>query len=268
MSDWIPVINGVMPKEIADCRAGEWAFRRIGDGQEFTCELFSAVSTMLQWQIMSAVRDLRPKKEPTEAEVLKQWCDNEEDELIAQGLLDPWHRERDQLRWATYEDYIMRPSELGGWEFRLTHCWLYVVGDGSIPEDIKGAKGGEWEIRFRDGSTTDKLADASLVIPASWKHTQTFNDIVAVRRIVPKKLSAQEALESCKPVVDHPEDKSGYEYTYAFIDAYYVESTQRRLTREAYERYKAKQPVSVPFRSLGEAGIDEAAAMACKEHKL
>jgi hypothetical protein len=72
--------------------------------------------------------------------------------------------------------------------------WLPVKGDGTIPDAIKGAKAGEWEVRFRDST----LIDVPSANPDRhcWHHINTNFDIAAVRLI--KKLEDKKVYPACK----------------------------------------------------------------------
>lgn len=182
-------------------------------------------------------------------------------EMIAQGLLDPWHwlEGTDLPAWLhDNSDADLEMQDGGGVKrFRLLNGWLYVVGDGSIPEGIKGAKAGEWEYKCRAGFT--QIAGFDLCLDFyrdSLSNSRGKVDIVAVRRIVPEKQSDGQLYTA------HSAKKAES----ALIKE--VESLKQKLTREAYERHMSLFPVKEPFRPLGESGIDEAAAMAVKDHKI
>jgi hypothetical protein len=134
--------------------------------------------------------------------------------------------------------------------WRLTDGWIPALG-GKIPKEIEGAKAGEWEWRRGDGR----------IFQANYRAEQTYSngwgiEIVAVRLV---KRSQQQVEPTLHDVLVAAGFGSGGKYG---------EAAQQRLTREAYERYKARFPKVSPFRPLGETGIDECAALACKDHKL
>lgn len=66
--------------------------------------------------------------------------------------------------------------------YRLTDGWAPVKGDGTIPEEIRGAKAGEWEVKFRNMKT---VLETSGLHMYSWHHYPVVadTDIVAVRLV-------------------------------------------------------------------------------------
>lgn len=166
--------------------------------------------------------------------------------------------------------------------FRLTNGWIYVHGDGTIPEQIRGAKAWEWELRYRHGQTTISAHE-----PRWWqtggKHNGNFHhanhriDIVAVRLV--KKMNGKckincghgnciFCLEKRKPLVGE------YALKQIEIDKLLseqpklplLETAKQRLTREDYLAYKAKHPDPVPFVPMRENEQYEIAAASLVEH--
>lgn len=163
-------------------------------------------------------------------------------------------------KWGHWD--IDRDGEEDIVAFRLTNNWIYVPGDGTIPEAIRGAKAGEWEYKLSNSVTV--IVDVCAVNELShwFKHEHDSRDIVAVRLV---KTSAQEKVEKA---VREASEKSA-ELARKLIENQKpraAETDQQRRTREDYLAYKAKHPDPIPFTPMRENEQYEIAAAALAEH--
>lgn len=206
----------------------------------------------------------------------------------------PWAKKGEyEVMWIVVEAVQSWPLNLDANEvnwhesfrWRLTDGWIPVLG-GMCPEQVKRAKGGEWELRYRDGEVK-RPKFAPLDISRSrvfWEAMDMKSDVVAVR-LIKKPIvngAGQKPLDwvigDIKECVRHPATPSTHRA--AYIEAIQragllptftsgtasVETEKQRLTREAWLRYKAKHPDPIPFRPLGEDEMNEIAAAALREH--
>lgn len=135
--------------------------------------------------------------------------------------------------------------------YRLTDDWIYVLGDGTIPEAIRGAEVGEWEMRRRNGFKGTPPVKPGFY-KSFWLHLGFPSDIVAVRLV--------------KNEQDRHIRLAEAELKTASSEAGKPETEKQRLTREAWERYKARKPDPIPFAPMHENEMFEIAAAALAEH--
>jgi hypothetical protein len=177
-----------------------------------------------------------------------------------------------------------RAYDIMAW--RLTDGWIPVIG-GNMPKEIEGAKKGEFELRFESG--TIMLASH----PAKYLYFETtsVSRIVAVRLVKRSQpvittgpyhnplndFSVQQAEPTLHDVLDAAGFGRGGKHKEIGIDlasgpdrAVYSkplkETAKQRLTREAYQAYKARFPKVSPFRQLSEEDQMSIAAAALREH--
>jgi hypothetical protein len=191
----------------------------------------------------------------TSAECPIPWAKKGEYEVEWNGILQSWANNLDanEAYWGL------------GFKWRLTNRWIPILG-GICPEQIKDAKAGEWEYRCRNVSVVGRpICDVRNFRPEYFGSCGTNTDIVAVRLIEQSvKTVSDYARGVTQPIVNGPSQTA--RVMCASIGQSKQETPQQRLTREAWMRYKAKHPDSIPFRPLGEEEMNGIAAAALREH--
>jgi len=186
-------------------------------------------------------------------------------------------------------DHLMADTDIVAW--RLTDGWIPVIG-GKYSKSIDLSE--KYDIRNKSGTVYTSFQGRSVQVGLEGGWDNNNGDIVAVRLVKrhvtheeQKRLDkvAGDIRESviigclacngpCKGH-DEPFRNDSNQPRQKLTKAQWVAQAkdkkreqQRQRSSEAYERYKARFPKPEPFRPLGEAGIDECAALACKGHKL
>lgn len=182
--------------------------------------------------------------------------------------------------------------------WRLTDGWLPVL-NGEMPKEIAGAEAGEWEYKFHGEISFKADRRPREYGLAWWKHNNTPYDVLAVRLIKQKfdcHSHENKVCDVCRSTNDYhssecyaasqaiktelkPFDQDQYDAPYQRInDARKAaapldlsvkrpkETEQKRLDREAYERWQAKNPKPQVVPPIGDIESRIFAAM-CESFK-